>query len=232
MAASAGESQGCAKEAFCMKAGSFSPVLAALLIQLLAHGSARADEGWWLFNAPPRNLLKDRYQFELTEAWLNHVRLAAVRLPERGSGSFVSPDGLILTNHHVIDRILQNMNIGSRDYVRDGFLALSREDEVRCPDLSVQILVGIEDVTQRVEAALKAGKTPAETAKARRVVINSLEKESSGPGGLTGEVVPLFQGERYHLYHYKTYTDVRLVFAPKTWIRRGDANSFFPVPPE
>src|SRR5260370_2286514 len=111
MAASAGESQGCAKEAFCMKAGSFSPVLAALLIQLLAHGSARADEGWWLFNDPPRNLLKDRYQFELTEAWLNHVRLAAVRLPEGGSGPFFSPNGLILTIHPPLTRTLHNIHI-------------------------------------------------------------------------------------------------------------------------
>jgi hypothetical protein len=195
-------------------------LLPALLIHLLTHGTACADEGWWLFNDPPRKLLKDRYRFELTDAWLDHVRLAAVRLPEKGSGSFVSPEGLILTNHHVVDQVLQDLSTGGRDYVRDGFLALSREQEVRCPGLEVQVLVGSEDVTQPVEGALNVGMAPADAHKARRAAIHALEKASAGPAGLVGEVVPLFEGKLYHLYHYKTYTDVRLVFAPETWIGR------------
>jgi Peptidase S46 len=162
--------------------------------------------------------LKGRYQFELTDVWLDQVRLASLRFAEGGSGSFVSPDGLILTNHHVINRVIDDMSTAGRDYVRDGFLALSREHEVRCPNLEVQVLVGIEDVTRRVEAALKPGMAPAEAAKARRSMFCALEKEAAVSPGLTGEVVPLFEGERYHLYRYKTYTDVRLVFAPETWI--------------
>src|SRR5438093_2705720 len=109
--------------------------LAVLFIQLVAGRSARADEGLWLFTDPPRKQLKERYNFELTDAWLDHVRLATVRFAGGGTGSFVSSDGLILTNHHIIDWSLHELTTKEKDYLRDGFVAHSWEQEVRCPDL-------------------------------------------------------------------------------------------------
>jgi hypothetical protein len=204
-----------------MNLGRVSCFLSIVLIVLSPlQRSAFADEGWWLFSDPPRKLLKDRYQFDLTDSWLDHVRLASVRFSGGGSGSFVSTEGLILTNHHVVSDTLQDMRTGSRDYVRDGYLAISREQEVRCPDLSVKVLVSSEDVTSRVLAAMKPGMTPVESAKARRAAIYALEKEALGPGGRIGEVVELYEGSQFHLYRYKEYTDIRIVFAPDSWVAR------------
>jgi hypothetical protein len=187
-----------------------------------------ADEGMWLFNRPPRELLKQRYDFDPSPAWLEHLQKASVRFNSGGSGSFVSPDGLTLTNHHVGLDCLQKISTAKRDYVTTGYHAKTRADEVKCVDLELNVLMGIEDVTQRVNAAIPPGMSPADAQRARRAVLNTIEKESLDKTGLRSDVVTLYQGGEYHLYRYKKYTDVRLVFAPEASIAffGGDPDNF------
>ena len=176
---------------------------------------ARADEGMWTFDNLPVKLLQQKYGFTPTQAWLDHLRLSCVRLNDGGSGSFVSPHGLLLTNHHVARGQLQKNSTKEQDYIRDGFYAATPEAEMKSPDLEVNVLQSMENVTPRVIAALQGAKTPeAEFAK-RKAVIADIERESLQKTGLRSDVVTLYQGGEYWLYRYKKYTDVRLVFAPE-----------------
>ncbi len=198
-----------------------------LLITAAAMG-VRADEGMWLFSAPPREQLKAKYNFDATDAWLDHLMKASVRFNSGGSGSFVSADGLVITNHHVGADDLQKLSSAEHNYLRDGFYAASPEAEIKCVDLELNVLQSIEDVTARVNAAV-APEMPAEkAAEARRSAIAAIEKESLAKTGLRSDVVTLFQGGAYHLYRYKRYTDVRLVFAPEQQIAffGGDPDNF------
>lgn len=190
--------------------------------------TALADEGMWLLNAPPRQLLKDKYGFDLTDAWLENARLASIRFNSGGSGSFVSPDGLIVTNHHIGADSLAKLSPPDGDYLRDGFLARKREEELKCPDLELNVLQSIEDVTERVNGAVKEGMSPADAGAARRGMMATIEKESTEKTGLRSDVVTLYQGGKYHLYRYKKYTDVRLVMAPEQGIAffGGDVDNF------
>jgi hypothetical protein len=190
-------------------------VAAGAAVGILTLNSVRADEGMWLLNAPPTQTLKARYGFEPSAAWLEHVQKSAVRFNSGGSGSFVSPDGLIITNHHVGADDLQKLSDEKHNYVRDGFHAKSRAEEIRCVDLELNVLSSIEDVTARVNAAVKPGATAAEAFAARRAIKSEIEKESLDKTGLRSDVVTLYQGAQYQLYRYKKYTDVRLVFAPE-----------------
>jgi len=187
--------------------------LLAVLFTLSAP-AAEADEGMWLFNCPPKKLLKERYGFDVTDAWLSHLQQAAVRL-QGGSGSFVSPDGLVMTNHHVGAGAMEKLSTSSRDLLQTGFYARTRADELKCPDSEFDVLVSIEDVTQRVNAAVKSTADSAEAEKQRRTVMIKIEQESSDKTGLRCDVITLYRGGLYHLYRYKKYTDVRLVFAPE-----------------
>lgn len=170
-----------------------------------------ADEGMWLFNMPPANILKAKYDFNITTEWLQHVQLASVRFGG-ASGSFVSPEGLVLTNHHVGQGAIQNLSTKDRDLMKTGFYARTRAEELKCPGLELQVLQEIEDVTAKVKAAEKPDMTPAQASEARDKVIAALEKESTEKTGLRSTVVNLYSGGMYHLYKYKVYTDVRLVF--------------------
>jgi hypothetical protein len=189
---------------------------------------ARADEGMWLFNAPPREALQAKYGFDVTDAWLDHLMKSSVRFNNGGSGSFVSADGLVITNHHVGVDALQKLSTREGNLLRDGFQARRREEELRCVDLELNVLQSIEDVTDRVNAAVPKDAGPDDAVKARRKVTAEIEQESQDRTGLRSDVVTLFQGARYHLYRFKRYTDVRVVFAPEQQIAffGGDPDNF------
>jgi hypothetical protein len=182
----------------------------------------------WTFDNPPLKQLKARYGFEPTREWLDHVRLSSARFNDGGSGSFVSPHGLVLTNHHVALGQLQKVSSPAKDYVKDGFYARTEAEELKCPDLEVNVLVAMEDVTARVRTAVKPGMTDEAALKARKAEIANIEKESLERTGLRSDVISLYQGDEYWLYQYKKYTDMRLVFAPEQQIAffGGDPDNF------
>jgi hypothetical protein len=176
---------------------------------------AGAEEGMWTFDNLPLKLLQQKYGFTPTQAWLDHLRLSCVRLNDGGSGSFVSAHGLLLTNHHVARGQLQKNSTKEQDYIRDGFYAARPEAEMKSPDLEVNVLQSMENVTPRVAAALQGAKTAEEEFAKRRAAIADIERESLRKTGLRSDVVTLYQGGEYWLYRYRKYTDVRLVFAPE-----------------
>ena len=186
-----------------------------LLCSVLALTGIRADEGMWTFDNPPVKILQERYGFTPTREWLDHLRLASVRLNDGGSGSFVSPDGLLLTNHHVARGQLQKLSTEQRNLIAEGFYARTLAEEAQSPDLEVNVLVSSEDVTKQVQAAVKPGQPDEDALKARKAAMARLEKESLDRTGLRSNVVTLYHGGEYWLYRYKKYTDVRLVFAPE-----------------
>jgi Peptidase S46 len=199
----------------------------AMFCTLLSQPVA-ADEGMWTFDNPPAKLLQEKYGFTPTKEWLDHLRLASVRFNDGGSGSFVSPRGLALTNHHVAFGQLQKVSTPQKDYARDGFFAETQAEEMQCPDLELNLLESMEDVTARVQAAAQPGMKDAEALKARQAEIAKIERESLKATGLRSEVVPLYHGGEYSLYRYKKYTDIRLVFAPERQIAffGGDPDNF------
>ncbi|MDO8544516.1 MAG: S46 family peptidase [Opitutaceae bacterium] len=200
----------------------------SLLMGLLAVAPLRADEGMWLYSAPPREPIKARYNFDLTDAWLEHLMKSSVRFNSGGSGSFVSADGLVITNHHVGADDLQKLSDEKHDYLRDGFHARTPAEEKKCVDLELNVLQSIEDVTARVNAGVPAGAMGETAALARRKILAEIEKESLDQTGMRSDVVTLYQGGAYHLYRYKKYTDIRLVFAPEQQIAffGGDPDNF------
>jgi hypothetical protein len=189
---------------------------------------ATADEGMWLYNEPPRDKIKAKYGFELTQPWLDHVRLSSVRFNNGGSGSFVSADGLTFTNHHVGAGCVQQLSTEGRDYIKTGFYAKTQADEAKCPNLELNQLVGIEDVTDKINAGVKSGMSAAESGRAQRAAMSQVEKDCSTTTGLRCDVVIFYSGQVYNLYKYKKYTDVRLVFAPEFGIAffGGDPDNF------
>jgi hypothetical protein len=202
--------------------------LALLAAGLAMSVSVHADEGMWVFNNLPLEQLKSRYGFEPPSGWAEHLRSAAVRFNNGGSGSFVSADGLIMTNHHVGADTLAKLGTATKDYYRDGFFAQGHDDEAKAPDLELNALVSIEDVTERVNRQVTPGMDDANAGVVRRTAMAQIEKESTDKNGLRNNVVTLYQGGQYHLYTYKKYTDVRLVFAPEFDIAffGGDPDNF------
>src|ERR1044072_3992775 len=194
-------------------------LLSALLLALLSLQTlditALADEGMWTFNNVPRAEIKKKYGFEVTDEWLNKVRLASVRFNNGGSGSFVSPNGPVLNYHHILEDIVGEVSTQKKDLAKEGFLAKTRAEEIKAPSLELNQLISIEDVTSRVNGAVKPNSTDAEAFAARRAEISAIEAESTKATGLRSDVVTLYQGGQYNLYRYKKYTDVRLLFVPE-----------------
>src|SRR5215831_905763 len=200
---------------FKMAAVAIVMVMAASMIGL---PRAAADEGMWTFDNPPLKQLKELYGFTPTKEWLDHVRLSSVRFNDGGSGSWIGPEGLVLTNHHVARGQLQKISTPQKDYASDGFYARTRSEELKSPDLELNVLMSTEDVTRRVEAVVKPGMDETKALDARKAEIAKIEKESLDSTGLRSDVIALYNGGEYWLYRYKKYTDVRLVFAPEEQI--------------
>src|SRR2546428_13973920 len=156
----------------------------------------------WLFNNPPLKQFKEKYQFEPTPQWLEHLQKSSVRFNSGGSGSFVSANGLAITNHHVGADALQKASSQEHNYLRDGFYARTRAEEIKCADLELNVLMSIEDVTVQVAAALKSGMSPDAASKARENAIAQIEKESKDKTGLRSDVVTPYQAGGDHLYRY------------------------------
>ena len=190
-------------------------LLIVTLTVMVSSIPAISHEGMWLYNDLPRQLLKEKYDFEPTDSWLEHLQKSSVRFNSGGSGSFVSADGLILSNHHVGADALQKFSDEQHNYLREGFYAATGADEKRCLDLELNVLMSIEDVTDRVNAAVKDDMNAEQALMARRAIMAQIEKESLEKTSLRSDVVTLYQGGKYHLYRFKKYTDVRLVFAPE-----------------
>ncbi len=198
-----------------------------LLVLVLAAAVA-ADEGLWTFNNIPKQLLEQRYGFSPSDAWLDHLRLSSVRFNNGGSGSFVSPDGLAMTNHHVGSDCIQELSSAEHDYMANGFYAATRAQEKKCPNLELNVLMGIADVTADVNAGTKPEMSAAERSAAQRAAMSRLEKECAESTGLRCDVITLYEGGAFNLYRYKKYTDVRLVFAPEADVAAygGDPDNF------
>jgi hypothetical protein len=185
------------------------------IILLFATHLAVADEGMWLYNAFPKERVQKQYGFLPTQEWLDHLQMSSVRFNNGGSGSFVSADGLAFTNHHVGADCIQKLASSGADYMKGGFYAKTHAEEAKCPDLELNVLVSIEEVTSKVNAAVASTMSAADAGQAQRSAMSAIEKECSATTGLRCDVVTFYSGEVYNLYRYKKYTDVRLVFAPE-----------------
>jgi hypothetical protein len=204
------------------------------LTGFLVAGAAFADEGMWTFDNPPRELIRQRYGVDLPQAWLDRVQHSVVRLENGCTGSFVSAEGLVLTNHHCVEECLADRSSPQRDLVGDGFLAATRGQEERCESERISMLLDMRNVTDEVNAAV-AGLDDAKANEARKRKLTTLEQnceqaaaKDRRTGPLVCEAVTLYQGGQYWIYRYKRYTDVRLVFAPEAAISSfgGDPDNF------
>jgi hypothetical protein len=211
-----------------------SPIalLAVLFViaSLDAAQPARADEGMWTFDNFPAATVKEKLGVDITPAWLDKLRLSTIRL-SNCTASFISSEGLILTNHHCSAQCLAELSDPQHDVLQDGFLAAQRSGERRCPSQYADVLVGMEDISAKIAAAVQ-GKDDKAANDARKKVSTQLEQACEQASGkkspLRCQLVQLYQGGQYYLYKYKRYDDVRIVFAPEAAIAAfgGDPDNF------
>jgi hypothetical protein len=199
-----------------------------IFCSLVFLSSLFAEEGMWPFNMLPTQHIAEKYGVEIDSNWSNHVQRSCVRFSSGGSGSFVSKNGLVLTNHHVGATAIYNLSSQENDLMTQGFYAASQDQEIKCPNMYVDQLISIEDVTECIRARLDPKMTLAEQEMARKVVITEIENEALNRTGLQPQVVTLYHGGKYHLYLYRRYTDIRLVMAPEKGIAffGGDQDNF------
>ncbi|MBI2189246.1 MAG: S46 family peptidase [Acidobacteria bacterium] len=206
-------------------------IILACVIVGLSVGVA-ADEGMWTFDNFPTAEVARKYGVQVTGQWLQHLQRSVVRLETGCTGSFVSPEGLILTNHHCVATCLADHSTAQRDLMAGGFIAATANDEIRCQGSQASVLMSTEDVTMQVRKAI-AALTPDAVAAARNRILTTLEsqcEENAKKAGtpLACEAVTLYQGGQYWLYTYKRYDDVRLAFAPEQAVAAfgGDPDNF------
>ncbi|HET7784908.1 MAG TPA: S46 family peptidase, partial [Myxococcales bacterium] len=201
----------------------------APLCALLLGLAARADEGMWTYDNFPSRKVQAKYGFSPDAGWLSEAQLSSVRLAGGCSGSFVSPEGLVMTNHHCAHSCIEQLSTKDKDFVAQGFYAPALENEVKCPEIELNQLTQISDVTARVQGATKGLKPGKEFNDKRKAAMADIEKEcSAGSDKVRCDVVELYHGGQYSLYKYRRFQDVRLVFAPEFAIAffGGDPDNF------
>ncbi|CAN7397352.1 S46 family peptidase [Brevundimonas sp. LjRoot202] len=201
--------------------------VAGALAVTAAPTSARADEGMWTFDNFPIQTVNEKYGTRIDQAWLDRLRLASVRI-QGCSASFVSDQGLILTNWHCVVGCAQELSDAQKDYVKNGFTAAAREEEIRCPGQTAEVLTEIVDVTARVQAAGQGLEGAAFNA-ARQAEITKIQDEAcAGDDKFSCQVISLYRGGQYSLHKFRKYDDVRLVFAPENQAAffGGDPDNF------
>ncbi|MDN3505142.1 MAG: S46 family peptidase [Rhabdochlamydiaceae bacterium] len=198
---------------------------------LLISTSLLSDEGMWTFDNLPKDQIAQKYGVNLTQESIDHMRLSSLRISIGGSGSFVSPNGLILTNHHVASRAIENLSSEDQNYIKDGFYAQTQDLELGCPNLFVDQLIAIDDITYEVNQKLNDSMSSLQKDEVRKEILNQLKEEKQAQSGLHVEVVTLYKGGKYQLYSFKRYTDIRLVMAPdKTLASFGGDEMNFEFP--
>ncbi len=204
-------------------------LLAFLAISMVTP--TRADEGMWPMDRVPRHYLQEQYGFTPDDAWIEHIQKSCIRFAGSGSASFVSPGGLVMTNHHVGSGAIRSVSSAEHDYIKDGFLAASAAEEIKCPNLQAEVLMAIRDVTDETNAAVSEGMPPETARRARTQRMDELAVAWGEERGLHAETVILFGGARRYVYLYKQYDDVRLVMAPEAGIAfLGGDNANFEYP--
>jgi hypothetical protein len=199
----------------------------ALLFALILAGAGWADEGMWLYDQFPGQEVRKKYGFEVTREFLDAMRMASMKIGG-GTASFVSPHGLLFTNHHVASRCILDVSSREHNYMANGFYAPGQAGELKCPDLEASVVLGIEDITARMKKAIAAAPGSAEAGAQERAATARIEKECSARSGNRCQVVTLYSGALYQLFESKRYTDIRLVFAPEESLAAfgGDPDNF------